>query len=68
MTAYTGFLVLGIIMLREILSLGITTSDVIFYVIILGITSILVFVPEIRFKDQHSPYTYSSRGYYEKFL
>ena len=68
MTAYTGFLVLGIIMLREILSLGITTSDVIFCVIILGITSILVFVPEIRFKDQHSPYTYSSHGYYERFL
>lgn len=68
MTAYTGFLVLGMIMLREILATGIVMSDVIFCIVILGITSILCFVPEIKFKDKNSPYAYSDSGYYERFL
>ena len=68
MTAYTGFLVLGIIMLREILTLGVSGKDIVFCVIILGITSILCFVPEIKFKDTKSPYAYPDSGYYERFL
>ena len=68
MTAYTGFLVLGIIMFREILALGVSGKDVIFCIVILGITSILCFVPEIKFKDKKSPYAYSNSGYYERFL
>ncbi len=68
MTAYTGFLVIGIIMLREIIALGVSGKDVIFCILILGITSILCFVPEIKFKDTKSPYAYSNSGYYERFL
>lgn len=67
MTAYTGFLVLGIIMLREIIASGITLSDIIFCLLILGITSCLCFLPEIKFKDTNSPYAYPNSGYYEKF-
>ena len=68
MTAYTGFLVIGIIMLREIISLGVTGRDIIFCILILGITSILCFIPEIKFKDKNSPYAYSNSGYYERYL
>lgn len=68
MTAYTGFLVLGCIMIRQIAALGISAADIGWCVAILGITSVLVFVPEAKFKDQNSPYAYSSSGYYERFL
>lgn len=68
MTAYTGFLVLGLTMLREIINLGVTGKDILLCILILGITSILCFVPEIKFKDTQSPYAYSSSGYYERYL
>ena len=45
-----------------------TGKDVIFCILILGITSILCFVPEIKFKDTKSPYAYSNSGYYERFF
>lgn len=67
MTAYTGFLVLGCIMLRQILSQGVSSTDVIFCILILGITSFLCFVPEKIFKNTNSPYRYPSNGYYDKF-
>lgn len=67
MTAYTGFLVLGIIMLRTIISMGLSPIDLLFCIVVLAITSILVFVPEAKFKDTNSPYAYSNRGYYERF-
>ena len=68
LSAYTGFLVIGVIMLHEILSLGISGKDVVLCILILGITSILCFVPEIKFKDKQSPYAYTDSGYYEKYL
>lgn len=68
MTAYTGFLVIGIIMLREIISLGVTGRNILFCILILVITSILCFIPEIKFKDKNSPYAYSNSGYYERYL
>ena len=68
MTAYTGFLMLGIIMFQEILHLEISSFDIFLCVIILAITSCLCFIPEIKFKDKNSPYAYSNSGYYEKFL
>ena len=68
MTAYTGFLVLGIIMLRQIILMGITVSDIVLCIVILGITSILCFVPEAVFKDKNSPYAYSNAGYYDRYL
>lgn len=68
MTAYTGFLVLGCIMLRQILAMGVTITDIAWCIAVLGITSILVFVPEAAFKDKNSPYAYPNRGYYERFL
>lgn len=68
MTAYTGFLVLGIIMLRQIILMGLSVSDIVLCIVILGITSILCFVPEAVFKDKNSPYAYSSAGYYDRYL
>lgn len=68
MTAYSGFLVLGIIMIWQIVSLGLSLSDIGWCVAVLGITSILVFVPEAKFKDKNSPYAYQNCGYYERFL
>jgi len=68
MSAYTGFLIIGLIMLHEILTLGISGKDVILCIMILGITSVLCFVPEIKFKDKNSPYAYPNSGYYEKYL
>ena len=67
MTAYVGFLPLAAVLLRQITVQGVTLVDIGFCVVILGITSILVFVPEAKFKNEHSPYAYSSSGYYEKF-
>ena len=67
MTAYTGFLPLGFIMLRYILAAGLSASDLIFCILILGITSVLCFVPEGKFKDIHSPYAYPNNGYYARF-
>ena len=69
MTAYNGFLMLGIIMLRQIISLGISGKDIIWCILILGITNILCFIPEIKFKvsayqfkDKNSPYAYENMG------
>lgn len=67
MTAYTGFLMLGFIMFREVFSQGIGVADVLFCVGILAATSILCFVPEGKFKDKNSPYAYPNRGYYDRF-
>lgn len=68
MTAYAGFLVLGCIMVRQIAALGISGADIGWCVAVLGVTSVLVFVPEAKFKDEHSPYAYPNSGYYERFL
>ncbi len=68
MTSYTGFLALCVIMLREVITTGITSTDIIFCILILAIISILCLVPEIKFKDTNTPYAYSSSGYYERFL
>lgn len=68
MTAYTGFLPLVVIMIRQIVSNGIKLSDVVICLLILGITSVLCFVPEKKFKDINSPYAYPDCGYYEKYL
>lgn len=68
MTAYTGFLTLGCIMLRQILLMGISVVDICWCAAILGIISILVFVPEAVFKNENSPYAYPNSGYYERYL
>ena len=68
MTAYTGFLVLGCIMIWQIVSQGLQLSDIIWCIAVLGIISVLVFVPEAVFKDKNSPYAYPTSGYYERFL
>lgn len=67
-SAYTGFLPLGCIMAWQIVSLGLSPADLVWCVVVLGIISILVFVPEAKFKDRNSPYAYPNSGYYEKFL
>ncbi len=67
-TAYTGFLILGIIMIQEIMAVGITSQDILICIIILALTSVFVFVPEIIFKDKHSIYAYDNNGYYDKFI
>lgn len=67
MTAYVGFLPLAAVLLRQITAQGITLVDIGFCVAVLGVTSILVFVPEAKFKDERSPYAYSTSGYYERF-
>lgn len=67
MSAYTGFLPLGCIMAWQIAAQGLSTADIIWCVAVLGIISILVFVPEAKFKDTNSPYAYPNSGYYEKF-
>ena len=67
-TAYTGFLVLGCIMIWQIASQGLQLSDIIWCIAVLGIISVLVFVPEAAFKDKNSPYAYPTSGYYERFL
>ena len=68
MTAYTGFLMLGVIMLREVLANGVTGMDVLYCILILAATSVFVFVPEAKLKDIHSPYAYPNSGYYERFM
>ena len=67
-TAYTGFLPLGCIMAWQIVSQGLSAQDVGWCAVVLGIISILVFVPEAKFKDKNSPYAYPNSGYYERFL
>lgn len=68
MSAYAGFLPLGCIMVWQIAEQGLTTSDIGWCVAVLGIISVLVFVPEAKFKDKNSPYAYPTSGYYERFL
>ena len=68
MSAYTGFLPLGCIMVWQIAAQGLSTADIGWCVAVLGIISVLVFVPEAKFKDTNSPYAYSNSGYYERFL
>ena len=68
MTAYAGSLVLGTIMFREIMLLGLTSKDLIYCMMILGIIVIFVVVPEVVFKDKESPYAYKDCGNYERFL
>ena len=68
MSAYVGFLPLGCIMIRQIAAQGLRAADIGWCVAVLGIISILVFVPEAKFKDKNSPYAYSNSGYYERFL
>ncbi len=67
-TAYTGFLILGIIMIQEIMAVGITSQDILICILILALTSVFVFVPEIIFKDKHSIYAYDNNGYYDRFI
>ena len=68
MTAYTGFLPLAVIMIRQIILQGIGVKDIVICLLILGITSILCFVPEKKFKNTDSPYAYPDTGYYEKYI
>ncbi len=68
MTAYAGFLFLGAIIVRQIVSQGLAIADIYWCVAVLGITTILVFVPEAAFKDKNSSYAYETAGYYERFL
>ena len=37
-------------------------------ILILALTSVFVFVPEIIFKDKHSIYAYDNNGYYDRFI
>lgn len=67
-TAYTGFFILGIIMIQEIIAVGITSQDILICILILALTSVFVFVPEIIFKDKHSIYAYDNNGYYDRFI
>ena len=68
MSAYAGFLPLGCIMVWQIAAQGLSAADISWCVAVLGIISILVFVPEAKFKDKNSPYAYPNSGYYERFL
>ncbi len=68
MTAYAGFLFLGAIIVRQIISNGLTRVDAFWCIGVLGITTILVFVPEAIFKDKNSPYAYENAGYYDHFI
>ena len=68
MSAYTGFLPLGCIMAWQIAAQGLSATDIGWCVAVLGIISVLVFVPEAKFKDTNSPYAYQNSGYYERFL
>ena len=68
MSAYAGFLPLGCIMIWQIAAQGLRAADIGWCVAVLGIISILVFVPEAKFKDKNSPYAYPNSGYYERFL
>ena len=68
MSAYTGFLPLGCIMVWQIAAQGLSMSDIVWCAAVLGIISVLVFVPETKFKDINSPYAYDNSGYYERFL
>ena len=67
MTAYVGFLPLAAVMLRQIIAQGVALQDVGFCIVILGITAFLCFVPEEKFKNEHSPYAYRTKGYYERY-
>ncbi len=68
LSAYTGFLPLGCIMIWQMAVQGLSAADIGWCVAVLGIISILVFVPEAKFKDKNSPYAYPNSGYYERFL
>lgn len=68
MSAYTGFLPLGYIMAGQIVTQGVSPIDIGWCMVILGIISMLVFIPEAKFKDINSPYAYQNSGYYERFL
>lgn len=68
MSAYTRFLPLGCIMVWQIAVQGLSTADIGWCIAVLGIISVLVFVPEAKFKDTNSPYAYPNSGYYERFL
>ena len=68
MSAYTGFLPLGCIMVWQIASQGLSAADIGWCIAVLGIISVLVFVPEVKFKDINSPFAYQNSGYYERFL
>ena len=66
-TAYVGFLPLAAMMLRQIMAQGVTLQDVGVGIAILGMTAFLCFVPEEKFKNEHSPYVYRTKGYYERY-
>ena len=68
MSAYAGFLPLGCIMAWQIAAQGLSAADIGWCVAVLGMISVLVFVPEAKFKDTNSPYAYQNSGYYERFL
>ncbi len=68
MTVYSGFLVLGTIMFREIALLGLSGKDILYCMVLLGIIVVFVVAPEIKFKDKESSYAYPDCGYYERFL
>ena len=67
MTVYLAFLPLASITLRQIVQLPITLYDIGLCLLILGMTIFFCFVPEAKFKDEHSPYAYRTKGYYERY-
>lgn len=67
-SAYTCFLPLGCIMIWQITVQKFSVTDLGWCVAVLGIISVLVFVPEAKLKDTNSPYAYQNSGYYERFL
>lgn len=54
-------------MLHQIIAQGVALQDVGFCIAILGITAFLCFVPKEKFKNEHSPYAYRTKGYYERY-
>lgn len=68
MTAYLGFLVLGILMLFTILDSTITSADWIFCAAILGITVCFCFIPEAVTKKKDTPYFFKTNGYYDRYV
>lgn len=67
MTAYVGFLPLACVTLRQIIMSNISLQDIGFCAAILGMIALLCFVPEEKFKNEHSPYAYRTKGYYERY-
>lgn len=68
MTAYTGFLPLAGMMAWQIAGQGLSMTDLGWCIAVLGLISLLVWVPEVKFKDRNSPYAYPNSGYYDRFL